>query len=70
MGWQRKNLTLLVCFLRITAYSYSMSSGLTGWGRGIIDFFSVSLERAFLISVVKENKNLIITRVIAQSYTK
>lgn len=29
---------------------YSMSSGRTGWGRGMIDFFSVSLDNAFLMS--------------------
>lgn len=31
-----------------------MSSGLTGWGNGMMDFFSVSLESAFLISVTKQ----------------
>lgn len=68
-GRQRGNPKFLACCLRITVYSYSMSSGLTGWGRGIIDFFSISLERAFLISVARE-KNVVVTRVVAQSHTK
>lgn len=32
---------------------YSMSSGLTGCGSGMMDFFSVSLDSAFLISAGK-----------------
>lgn len=36
---------------RATGQCYSMSSGRTGCGSGIIDFFSVSLDNAFLISV-------------------
>lgn len=35
---------------RATVCCYSMSSGLTGCGSGMIDFFSVSLDRAFLMS--------------------
>lgn len=37
------------------AHGQSNSSGLTGCGNGIIDFFSLSLDNAFLISV-RQNK--------------
>lgn len=43
---------------RATVYCYSMSSGLTGWGSGMIDFFSVSLDRAFLISATSTQDKL------------
>lgn len=42
---------------RATVYCYSMSSGLTGCGSGMIDFFSVSLDRAFLISAKRKKLN-------------
>ena len=32
---------------------HSMSSGLTGWGRGMIDLFSVSRDSAFLMSATQ-----------------
>lgn len=39
------------------SHGHSRSSGLTGCGSGITDFFSTSRERAFLISVHRNNDN-------------
>lgn len=51
-----------------------MSSGLTGWGSGMMDFFSVSLDKAFLISATgnKKKKNsavLVLQRPLLLSWT-
>lgn len=35
---------------------YSMSSGRTGCGSGMMDFFSVSLDRAFLMSAIRKDQ--------------
>lgn len=47
---------MIVRMQRATVCCYSMSSGLTGCGSGMIDFFSVSLDRAFLMSATREEE--------------
>jgi hypothetical protein len=42
--------------VRATVYCYSISSGLTGCGIGMMDFLSVSLDKAFLISAEKDKE--------------